>query len=493
MAVPDFAKAKPAAPPAPTPAKPAPAPEPTEDAATVLMKAPADLSAPPPAKPAAPPADADADMPTIMVKSAQMPIPAAPPAPAPAAPPEDATRQMPVMAPKAAAPAPAAKGKAEPPKPAPKPAPAKPAPAPAKPVAAAAPASPHTEPVARPAELAAAPAAKASKPAAGAKSGGGAGKLIAIGLVGLVFVLGALVVVALLIKSHLDAGNKPVTVNTPAPSTPAPATPVPVANTPATPPPTLVHITSDPAKATIFVDGNAKGLTPLDVSDLALGTHEIRIELDGYEAKTESVELTGSVTEATVNVALSKPAPTMGTADITSTPSGAAITLDGKPFGTTPRKGVSLKPGTYRLELRLAGHDAYAGNLEVTLGKRARVAAALKAEVKATPSPEPTKDVVDPKRTYEEADVDVKPKRVSGPSSPTYPGSLKSGEAVSVVVTWVVTENGEIVEPKIVESGGKKIDDAVLQMLAKQKYEAGSKKGTNVKVRLTRKYSFRSG
>jgi periplasmic protein TonB len=117
----------------------------------------------------------------------------------------------------------------------------------------------------------------------------------------------------------------------------------------------------------------------------------------------------------------------------------------------------------------------------------------MHAQVKATPIPEPTKDPFDPKRIYEENDVDIKPKRISGPSTPNYPGSLKAGEKVSVSVSWVIDENGEILEPKILESGGKKVDEATLQMLAKQKYEPGSKKGTKVKVRMNRIYSFRSG
>jgi TonB family protein len=70
---------------------------------------------------------------------------------------------------------------------------------------------------------------------------------------------------------------------------------------------------------------------------------------------------------------------------------------------------------------------------------------------------------------------------------------LKSGDKVSVSVSWVVTDTGQITDARIEQSAGKAVDDAVLGMLAKQKYEPGMKKGQKVKVRLLRMYTFRSG
>jgi hypothetical protein len=473
MALPDLPK--PAVVKTPPPAAATPAPG--EEVATVLMKAPV-IPGPPPAAPAA--SGGDVDVPTLQVRPAT-----SAPAPAPTPPADNATRQMPVMAPpppKAAAPAP--KPKAEPAKP--KPSPPAPKPAAAAAAATPAPASPHTEPVPRPPDLAA--------PAPPAKSGGGAGKLIAAGAVAFVLFVGMLVVVGIVAKRHWDARGQTTVSATPTVSTPEPR----AMTLPPKAPSTVVHVVSEPAGAMIFVDGEAKGITPLDLSGVAMGPHEIRVELDGYEPKSDSVELTASAPEAGVNLTLATPAPvpvapTTGTADITSTPSGAAVILDGKPAGSTPLRGLTLKPGTHRLELRADGHEPYAANLVVTAGKRARLAAVLRAEVKATAVPEPTKDTFDPSRVYDESDVDTKPKKISGPGSPTYPGNLKSGEKISVAVTWVVTENGENSEAKITTSAGKAVDDAVMQMLSKQKYEPGVKKGTKVKVRMTRIYTFRSG
>jgi hypothetical protein len=475
MAIPSMPPPSAPAVPKPAPAAPAPAPAPAEEesVATVLMKSPM-------------PAAVEADAATVLMK--------APAATAAGEAAMDATRQYsrpsppPAAPPKPAAPPPPvkAKGKAE---------------APPKPPAA--PASPLTAPVARPAELAtpapppAPPAARPSRAAAapgGAKSGGGMAKIAiaaGIGLLAMIVLLGAAVVA---IKNHLSAApHKPTAAPTQATAAAPTAATVPPA------PMTVVHVTSDPAGAMIFVDGEAKGITPLDLSGVSMGTHEVRLDLEGYESKTASVDLTTAAPDATVNVALAAHAvaPTIGTGDILSTPTGAAVTFDGQPAGTTPLRGLSLKPGTHRIELRKEGFQPYAGNLVVVAGKHARMAATLKSDApKITPSPEPPKDTFDLNKVYEEGEVDTRPKRVSGPSSPTYPKkapSLKSVDKVSVTVTWVVTPSGEIADPQITQSAGKLVDDAVLEMLSKQKYEPGIKKGQKVKVRMLRIYTFRSG
>jgi TonB family protein len=151
--------------------------------------------------------------------------------------------------------------------------------------------------------------------------------------------------------------------------------------------------------------------------------------------------------------------------------------------------------GTHRLELRKEGYEPYPATLVVKAGETARLSAAL-AEVKPTATPEPPKDVVDPNRIYQASEVDLPPKRVGGPISPYYPDGapkLKSGEKVSVGVSWVVTENGEITDITVTQSAGKAVDDAVMKMLRSQRWEPGAKKGTKVKVRLEGIYSFRSG
>jgi TonB family protein len=56
----------------------------------------------------------------------------------------------------------------------------------------------------------------------------------------------------------------------------------------------------------------------------------------------------------------------------------------------------------------------------------------------------------------------------------------------------VVSENGEVTDARVVESGGKILDEAVLSAVRKWKYAPATKKGTKVKVQMTFRQTFRA-
>ena len=172
--------------------------------------------------------------------------------------------------------------------------------------------------------------------------------------------------------------------------------------------------------------------------------------------------------------------------------------MDGAAAGQTPLLQFKLKPGTRKVELAKDGYEPWAGTLTVEAGKRTHLDAALKAMAKATPVTVPVAEVVDVGRVYNNlaSEVDTVAKRVSG-SSPSYPSELpklRSGDSASVTVSFVVTDEGDVAEPKIVESGGSKVlDEAVLSAVRSWKYSPAAKRGVKVKVRITQKQTFRAG
>jgi TonB family protein len=62
-----------------------------------------------------------------------------------------------------------------------------------------------------------------------------------------------------------------------------------------------------------------------------------------------------------------------------------------------------------------------------------------------------------------------------------------------VSLTFVVDENGDVEEPKVVESAGSVIDDAVVKAVRKWKYSPALKQGVKVKVKIAFKQTFRAG
>jgi TonB family protein len=470
-----------------TPAAPAPAtdadgtlvmPSPVSSAAegTVVMQAPL-----------TPPAES-----TVMMSAAPAPRPPAPPVPpplapappppslAPAPPPVGAMEgtvvmSAPVMPPRApegrAALAPFADDPAtivtpSDARPGP-PGKSGPIPMPPKPTATAA--MPPIEP---PRKRSAAPLAIA---------GGGVGLLLLIALAG---------AAVWYVKSRQA---DPQTVATPAPPS---VTQAVATATPPPPAPTVkgtLHVETEPAGATVILNGEERGVTPLDVADLFLGNHEVKVELKGYASVTQTVVLSEDSPTSELKIPpLSRSAPAMGVAEVISTPSGALVKIDGTGVGETPLLNYSLRAGKHQVEVVKEGYEPWTSPL--TVGRRkARVDAQLRPVARATPPPV-VADVPDPNKTYEQGDVDTPPRQVTS-SSASYPKDapkLRSGQSVSVGGSFVVTANGDVAEIQIRESGGRAVDDAVMAALAKRKYAPGVKKGVKVRVRVPFRQTFQA-
>ncbi|HXB54427.1 MAG TPA: TonB family protein [Vicinamibacteria bacterium] len=258
----------------------------------------------------------------------------------------------------------------------------------------------------------------------------------------------------------------------------------------------MIRVVSQPGAAAVTVNGQARGETPLDLRDLPLGSYEVKVELKGYEPKTQTVVLSPELPAAEAVIPLTRSAPATSVADILSTPYGALVSIDGARVGPTPQTDLKLRVGSRRVEMTKDGYEPWAGTLTVQAGKRGKLDAQLKALVKAPPPP--AADVVDTAHIYANAasDVDTLAKKLSG-LSVSYPESapkMKSGDSVSVSVSFVVTENGEVTEPRVLESGGNRaVDEAVLAAIRSWKYAPAMKKGIKVKARVTLKQTFRAG
>lgn len=141
----------------------------------------------------------------------------------------------------------------------------------------------------------------------------------------------------------------------------------------------------------VSVDGKARGITPLTLRDLPLGTRTIVITRSGYEAAERRVTLTADRPSRSIEVMLeplqtarangsrqNAPSPAnAGGVVIESRPSGAAVTIDGAPSGATPLTVVTLAPGTHTIVLEREGYKPWRTTIEVKAGERARVAASL--------------------------------------------------------------------------------------------------------------------
>jgi hypothetical protein len=119
--------------------------------------------------------------------------------------------------------------------------------------------------------------------------------------------------------------------------------------------PGMIAVHSDPAGATIFLDGVDQGLvTPDTLVNLDPGTYEVSVELDGYQS--QPLSQTATVTPLTV-----APLPEFTLSQtsllVTSSPEGASVFLNGIDTElTTPALLVGLDAGTAEISLQLPGY-----------------------------------------------------------------------------------------------------------------------------------------
>jgi hypothetical protein len=76
---------------------------------------------------------------------------------------------------------------------------------------------------------------------------------------------------------------------------------------------------------------------------------------------------------------LGRPASTTGSLVVDSRPSGASVSINGRPRGTTPLTIDDLAPGEYRVEMSLTGYRNLVTTVRVVAGERVRAAASLTA------------------------------------------------------------------------------------------------------------------
>jgi PEGA domain/Protein tyrosine and serine/threonine kinase len=167
-------------------------------------------------------------------------------------------------------------------------------------------------------------------------------------------------------------------------------------------------VRSTPDGATVRVDGVSKGLTPVELTGLELGSRTVSLSRPGYIAVERRVTLSKSRPARSLDVALvpvappnatrqarvapvpagpsvparatvaAPPAPAgNGSLVIESLPSGATVTVNGMARGKTPITIGALPAGNYTLTMKLPNYQPIAMTVHVTAGERARVAPTL--------------------------------------------------------------------------------------------------------------------
>ncbi|MBU0778328.1 PEGA domain-containing protein, partial [Patescibacteria group bacterium] len=151
--------------------------------------------------------------------------------------------------------------------------------------------------------------------------------------------------------------------------------------TPSTPGAGSLYVNSTPVNADIIIDGQSQDAkTPAIITNLTAGSHEVKLTRTGYEDFTTTVTITAGTTtylSATMTVL-----PGIGTLEISSTPAGARVFIDGADAQkVTPATITNLSSGDHTYKLVLSGYKDATGTSTIEPGKTTTVSVSLtKAE-----------------------------------------------------------------------------------------------------------------
>ncbi len=257
----------------------------------------------------------------------------------------------------------------------------------------------------------------------------------------------------------------------------------------ALPPPPGLEISTLPTDASVFVDGDGVGNTPLFLTPVPRGLHHVKVTREGFVAAELSLEVTGEGPPIPLRFTLQ---PATGTLRIESEPSRASVSLDGKDVGATPLVALPVKPGGHDLRVEHAGFRPWVRKVNASLGETVQVTVHLDRldDPKAQKEALRTGGWVQRGDLVELGPGVTAPRKISGDPAPPPDAARRLRLKGKVTVELTVTETGEVVDARVVESAGEILDQALLDAVRHWHYEPADLNGLKVRVRIRETQAF---
>jgi serine/threonine-protein kinase len=256
----------------------------------------------------------------------------------------------------------------------------------------------------------------------------------------------------------------------------------------ALPPPPGLQITTEPAGAGVFLDGEPVGEAPLFLPDVPRGVHTVRILRPDHVPAELSLEVPGDGPPVLLRFVLQ---PLTGLLGVRSDPPRAAVLLDGRRVGTTPIARLPVPAGSHEVRLERPGFRPWATTVE------ARPAQVVAVEARLEPiGRRPMADELRLAGWVKRGDMVelgpgvTLPRKVSGEPARYPEAARRLRLRGTVVVELTVTEDGEVADPRVVESAGEILDAALVEAVRSWRYEPAESNAVQVRVRVRVSQTF---
>lgn len=148
-----------------------------------------------------------------------------------------------------------------------------------------------------------------------------------------------------------------------------------------------LSVATSPAGADIYIDGRYRAASPNVITNLAPGTHTLRMHRAGYDEYLQTFSITAGQ-QTIVDYMFTPQSPSFGSIEAASTPAGASLFLDGNYMGQTPAGDyldlTSLVPGTHTITISMTDYQVYTQTVYIRGGAVETINAQL---VPVTPGP----------------------------------------------------------------------------------------------------------
>jgi serine/threonine protein kinase/TPR repeat protein len=156
-----------------------------------------------------------------------------------------------------------------------------------------------------------------------------------------------------------------------------------------------LSVQSDPAGASILLDGKPSSGPPNTFTHVPFGTHQLTATLDDYEPLKQDLEVRRGIAPE-IHLKL-KQSQEITSLSVQSDPPGASILLDGKPPQMSPNTFTHIPFGTHQLAATLENYESIKQEIEIRRGMNPEIR--LKFNKKA----DPTAELVAETKKYDES------------------------------------------------------------------------------------------
>lgn len=151
-----------------------------------------------------------------------------------------------------------------------------------------------------------------------------------------------------------------------------------------------ITVVSDPAGAELYVDGKKVGTTPYMFEHISRGQHRVEVKKERYNPYVNVVNVKIGETIQLNDVKLTAIRVPMGSMELTSNPTGAVITINGRQYGQTPKTLTDFEVGTYTVYFSKEGYQNLSQTVEVKDGKKETLAVTMTKTTVPQPPVAPT-------------------------------------------------------------------------------------------------------